>query len=143
MKTMVRRVVVLLACCALTTAVTRWLVQAEVRACRGMACDFGRLRPGLAGFVADRRPVDGKRVLRQELPQALREAGVFYVERKGRFVHFVVLSTNWWDDPIQEFVYDSDGRPDAIPAIIKGKSANTYRIEQLPDSGDWYYWVHN
>lgn len=136
--------VVIVACCGLTAAATRWVVLARVEADSGGAVRFHRYRDALAEFARTRPLADGEQVGGDALPPALAGAGVTSVYRNGQFVYFVVPSRSFLpDDATEEFVHQLDGGPYAVEDILRTTRRVTYHIQHLPSAPVWYYWMHN
>ena len=134
----------LLACCLITNRVTTWLVRGEKRLDFHEAMDFFRYQDAFETFLAAHPLQNAEQVNGDRLPPALTALGVVNVYRNGRFVYFVLPSSEFVGDRwTEEFVRQVEHDERAVETILSTTKRTTYHIQYLYSAPGWYFWLHS
>jgi hypothetical protein len=135
---------ILVACCILTSVVTRWFLFAELSSDLDYAGDIHSYKSAFDDFLQNHQLGDGEQINGEKLPARLKSIGIVNVYRNGRLVYFVLTNTSLLaDDATSEFIYQLDNDGGAIEEILRTTHRNTYHIQHLSSAPRWYYWMHN
>lgn len=127
----------------LSCLVTKVVVIKNVKDFYCGAVDFDKYEKPLKDFIKNYSLRDGESREGGGLPEEIKNCGIYFVYRKGRFVFFSMENRRVFSGyPDEEFFYDLKDGPDVIKEVVNSRQESIVHIQEIMPVKNWYYFSH-